>query len=81
MSGTPGVPGLGNEIHERIVSADESLDKVEAEVINRAKGLNDDQRAGLWLYAWSLQSAAHQRYEARSFLRELENAEKAGLDD
>ena len=76
MSGTPGIPSIGDQIHERIVAGGESLDKVEEELINTATGLSDDQRAGLWLYAWSLQSAAHQRYQARSFLSLLEKAER-----
>jgi hypothetical protein len=60
------------EIHERIVSRGEPLGQVEDELINAATGLTDDQRPGLWLYAWSLQSPAHQRYEAQSFLAQLE---------
>jgi hypothetical protein len=64
------------EIHERIVGRGEPLGQVEDELINAAPGLNDDQRAGLWLYAWSLQSPAHQRYEAQSFLRELDIVER-----
>jgi hypothetical protein len=63
------------EIHERIVSRGEPLEQVEDELIDAATGLTDDQRAGLWLYAWSLQSPAHQRYEAQSFLRELDTVE------
>jgi hypothetical protein len=39
-------------------------------------GLPADYRAALWLYAWSLQSAAHQRYEALGFLAELESAKQ-----
>ena len=81
MSGNPGLHALGEQIQQRILDEGESLDQVEAEVINTATGLNDDQRAGLWLWAWSLQSAAHQRYEAKSFLRQLEIAEKAGRNE
>lgn len=47
---------------------------MESELINSVDGLSEDQRAGLWLYAWSLQSSAHQRYEAQSFLSHLESA-------
>jgi hypothetical protein len=68
-------PVLG-EIHDRIISRGEPLGQVEDELINTAIGLTDDQRAGLWLYAWSLQSPAHQRYEAQSFLRELDIVER-----
>ncbi len=63
------------EIHERIVARGEPLEQVEDELINAVTGLTDDQRAGLWLYAWSLQSPAHQRYEAQSCLRELDLVE------
>jgi hypothetical protein len=49
---------------------------VEEELINSVGGLSEDERAGLWLYAWSLQSPARQRYEAQSFLSQLERAEK-----
>jgi hypothetical protein len=69
---------LLEEIHERIVEQGESLDRVEDELINPASGLSTDQRAALWLYAWSLQSPAHQRYEARNFLSQLESAERSG---
>lgn len=64
------------EIHDRIVGRGQPLGQVEDELINAVPGLNDDQRAGLWLYAWSLQSTAHQRYEAQSFLRELDIVER-----
>lgn len=64
------------EIHDRIVGRGQPLGQVEDELINAVPGLNDDQRAGLWLYAWSLQSPAHQRYEAQSFLRELDIVER-----
>lgn len=30
-----------------------ALPEVEAEVIESAAGLSDDERAALWLYAWS----------------------------
>lgn len=68
---------LQQEIHQRIVERGESLDRVEDELIDAAGGLTADLRAGLWLYAWSLQSVARQRYEALSFLRQLESAEVA----
>ncbi len=75
MSGDT-TPTVLDEIHDRIVDRGEPLEQVEDELINAATGLTDDQRAGLWLYAWSLQSSAHQRYEAQSFLRELNIAER-----
>jgi hypothetical protein len=68
-------PVLG-EIHDRVVSRGEPLEQLEDELINVTIGLTDDQRAGLWLYAWSLQSPAHQRYEAQTFLRELDIVER-----
>jgi hypothetical protein len=77
VSGSPATQPLVQEIHQRIVDRGESLDRVEEELLNREPGLTGDQRAGLWLYAWSLQSPAHQRYEARNFLSELERAERS----
>ena len=76
MGGETAADPLLKEIHARIVEQGESLDRVEDELINSASGLSSDQRAGLWLYAWSLQSPAHQRYEARNFLSRLESAER-----
>jgi hypothetical protein len=76
MSEEEPTPAMLGEIHDRIVSRGQPLAQVEDELINAAPGLNDDQRAGLWLYAWSLQSPAHQRYEAQSFLRELDIVER-----
>jgi hypothetical protein len=76
MSGEGRAPNLGREIHHRIVERGEPLEQVEQELINAAGGLTDDQRAAFWLYAWSLQSAAHQRYEAKRFLRQLEDVEE-----
>jgi hypothetical protein len=63
-------------VHRRIVERGESVDQVEEELIEAVDGLTADQRAGLWLYAWSLQSGAHQRYEALRFLGQLESAEQ-----
>jgi hypothetical protein len=77
VSGIPATQPLVREIHRRIVDHGEPLDRVEEELINPAGGLTGDQRAGLWLYAWSLQSPAHQRYEAQSFLSQLESAERS----
>jgi hypothetical protein len=44
----------------------ESLRDVEKELIEPATGVNDDERAGLWLFAWSY--AQHARH---SLAREL----------
>ena len=61
-------------MYQRIVEEGETLDRVEQELIGPAGDVNEEQRAALWLYAWSLQSAAHQRYQSRRFLEELERA-------
>jgi hypothetical protein len=66
---------LGEQVYHRIVEHGESLDQVEQELIGPARDVNEEQRAALWLYAWSLQSAAHQRYQSRRFLEELERAQ------
>jgi hypothetical protein len=76
VAGEAAADALIQQIHQRIVELDEPLDQVEEELINPASGLSGDQRAGYWLYAWSLQSPAHQRHEARSFLSQLESAER-----
>jgi hypothetical protein len=39
------------------------------ELLDSAPDLDDEQRAALWLYAWSLQSRAHQRYEIKRTMR------------
>lgn len=67
---------LGQQVYSRIVERGESLDRVEQELIGPAGDLNEEQRAALWLYAWSLQSAAHQRYQSRRFLEGLQRAEE-----
>lgn len=66
---------LLDQIRHRLVEGGESLDRVEEELINAPNDLSEDERAGLWLYAWSFQTAAHQRYQARSFLTELASRE------
>lgn len=68
---------MGQQVYRRIVEYGESLDKVEEELIGPADDLNEEQRAALWLYAWSLQSAAHQRYQSRMFLEALQRAEES----
>jgi hypothetical protein len=70
------VARLTEEVHERIVERGEPLAQVEDELIHVSGGLTADQRAGLWLYAWSLQSAAHQRYQALGYLAQLEAPEQ-----
>jgi hypothetical protein len=68
---------LGQQVYRRIVEHGEPLDQVELELIGPAGDVNEEQRAALWLYAWSLQSAAHQRYQSRMFLEELERAQRS----
>jgi hypothetical protein len=67
---------LTEEVHKRIVERGEPLACVEEELIDASGSLTADQRAGLWLYAWSLQSAAHQRYQALGYLAQLDAAEQ-----
>ena len=66
---------LGRQVYRRIVELGEPLDQVEQELIGPAGDVNEEQRAAVWLYAWSLQSAAHQRYQSRRFLEQLERAQ------
>lgn len=42
----------------------ETFDQIEDE-INDDISLNEAQKSALWLYAWSCQTGAHQRYIAR----------------
>ena len=44
-----------------------SLDRVEREVIDRSD-LNADQKAALWLYAWSFMKGTEQREQASRYL-------------
>jgi hypothetical protein len=44
-----------------------SLDRVETEVIN-SSDLNSDQKAALWLYAWSFLRGTEQRAQATHYL-------------
>ena len=51
---------MGDELRERIaefVRRGEQLETIEAELLSPRPGLDDDERAALWLYAW-LQSEA-----------------------
>ena len=41
-----------------------SLDQVETELIESQDNLNDDEKATLWLFAWSFVPLARQRLEA-----------------
>ena len=75
MSQVSATLDLGQQVYRRIVEHGEPLDRVEHELIGPAGDVNEEQRAALWLYAWSLQSAAHQRYQSRRFLEDLERAQ------
>jgi hypothetical protein len=44
-----------------------SLDRVEDEVIDKNE-LTPDQKAGLWLYAWSFMEGTEQRAQATQYL-------------
>ncbi|MEA2468621.1 MAG: hypothetical protein QOJ57_2747 [Thermoleophilaceae bacterium] len=61
------------EEQSRIVAMMErgaTFDDVEEGVINRAP-FSDDEKAALWLYAWSFIPLGKQRYEANQHLRRL----------
>jgi hypothetical protein len=45
-----------------------TFDDVEEDVINRAP-FDDDEKAALWLFAWSFIPSGEQRYEASQHLR------------
>jgi hypothetical protein len=47
-----------------------TFDDVEEGVINRAP-YDDDEKAALWLFAWSFIPPGKQRYEANQHLRRL----------
>ena len=47
-----------------------TFDEVEADVIDGAP-CDSDEKAALWLYAWSFMPRGHQRYEANQHLRRL----------
>jgi hypothetical protein len=62
------------QLQERIavmMQCGESLDRVEDEVIN-SSGLESDQRAALWLYAWSFMESKEQRDQATRYLLAVE---------
>lgn len=46
-----GMAGWLNDDIDRRVSAGESLDRIEAELVD-AVPVDEDRRAALWLYAW-----------------------------
>jgi hypothetical protein len=54
---------LRNTIAERMDDG-ASLDEVETELIEPQDDLDDEERAALWLFAWSFVPLARQRIEA-----------------
>jgi hypothetical protein len=54
---------LRNAIAERMDEG-ASLDEVETELIERQDHLDEEERAALWLFAWSFVPLARQRMEA-----------------
>ena len=50
-----------------VMERGDSLDQVEQEVI-AAADISGEQRAALWLYAWSFTNGSAQRHEASSRL-------------
>jgi hypothetical protein len=47
-----------------------TFDQVEADVIDGAQ-CDSDEKAALWLYAWSFMPRGQRRYEANQHLRRL----------
>ena len=62
-------PSLGyhQDVVEGMMGASEPFGAVE-DFINEAAVLNVDQKAALWLLAWSLRSSLVQRREARALV-------------
>jgi hypothetical protein len=61
------------EAQSRIVTMMErgaAFDEVEEDVINPSP-YDDDEKAALWLFAWSFMPRGRQRYEANQHLRRL----------
>jgi hypothetical protein len=56
---------------ETLVIAQGRMDRAE-ELINEDPGLDDEQRAALWLYGWSLLPPDRQRCMALSYMQNLE---------
>lgn len=56
---------------ERWMLAGRSLDEVEQEIIEPA-ALRDDEKAALWMWAWSFLDPDYQRKEAMAHMERLE---------
>ena len=65
-------PTLGHhqDVVEGMMNASEPFGEVET-FINQAAALDEDEKAALWLLAWSLRDAWVQRREARAMLGAL----------
>jgi hypothetical protein len=62
--------GYHQDVVEGMMEASEPFGEVEI-FIDEAAALDPDQKAALWLLAWSLQGAWDQRREAHAILRSL----------
>jgi len=62
--------GYHQDVIEGMMSASEPFGEVET-FINEAGVLDQDEKAALWLFAWSLRDAWTQRREALSMLGAL----------
>jgi rhamnogalacturonyl hydrolase YesR len=74
MSDKRPTPPASRGLQERVAVMMErgvSLDQVENEVIDHSP-LNQDQKAALWLYAWSFRDDTTQRREATQHVDSLE---------
>ena len=60
-------PGDYQGVVESMMNASEPFSKVE-EFIDQAPALDGNQKAALWLLAWSMRSNSVQRREAREML-------------
>jgi hypothetical protein len=63
--------GYHQDVVEGMMEASEPFGEVEM-FIDEAAVLDHDEKAALWLLAWSLQGAWDQRREARAILGSLE---------
>ena len=62
--------GYHQDVVEGMMDASEPFGKVEG-FINEAAGLDQDEKAALWLFAWSLRDGRVQRREALGMLGAL----------
>ena len=79
MSGTharPGLAGYRDDVTE-LITTGATLGDVEV-AINAQAGLTEDQRAALWLFAFSLHDRAEQQNDAQAHLTAIEVAAGQG---